>query len=140
MSFFSSSLVAAEHSSKAPSIDGYSPVSYFTVNKAEKGSPDFTVEHKGRIYYLTSVEQVELFYKNPEKYRPRFDVCPYSLSLGKRVPLDPTNFKVFGDTLLLFHKSEEVDGLALWNLGEPGLSEADLLKRAEKQYNLLKWD
>lgn len=67
-----------------PFIDGYSPVSYFTVNKAEKGSQEFSVEQKGKLYYLTSAEQVEIFNQNPDKYRPRYDSCPYSLTLGKK--------------------------------------------------------
>lgn len=120
-----------------PFIDGYSPVSYFTVNKAEKGSPDFSVTYKGKLYYLTSAEQVEIFKQNPDKYRPRYDVCPYSLTLGKKAPLDPTNFKVIANTLLLFHKSENVDGLALWNNNKSGLTEQELIERADRQYIIL---
>ncbi len=106
-----------------PFIDGYSPVSYFTVNKAEKGSQEFSVEHKGKLYYLSSAEQVEIFNQNPDKYRPRYDSCPYSLILGEKVPLNPTNFKIIADTLLLFHKTDEDDGLKLWNSGQSGENE-----------------
>ncbi len=118
-------------------IGGYSPVSYFTENKAELGSADFAVAHDGRVYYLTSQAQVELFEANPERYRPRYDVCPFSLTTGKRRALDPTNFKVIGDTLLLFHKSPGVDGLAGWNAS--GLTDQQLLDRADKQFVLLRF-
>lgn len=118
-------------------IGGYSPVSYFTQNKAELGSADFAVAHDGRVYYLTSQAQVELFQANPDRYRPRYDVCPFSLTTGKRRALDPTNFKVIGDTLLLFHKSPGVDGLAGWN--ESGLTDQELLDRADNQFVLLRF-
>ncbi len=131
------STLAAETSSLEPSIDGYSPVSYFTANKAEHGSPEFSVTHKGKLYYLTSAQQVEIFNQNPDRYRPRYDVCPYSLSLGKKVPLDPTNFKIVANTLLLFHKSDGVDGLELWN--QSGLSDQELIERADKQYRILEF-
>lgn len=133
---FNASVVAE---STNPFIDGYSPVSYFTEKKAERGSAEFSVTHKGKLYYLTSAEQVEIFNQNPDKYRPRYDVCPYSLTLGKKVPLDPTNFKVISNTLLLFHKSESVDGLELWNHNKSGLTEQELIDRADKQYILLQY-
>ena len=125
------SAFAQEISSAAvhTAIGGYSPVSYFTENKAELGSSEFLVEHKGSVYFFTSNEQVKLFNENPNKYLPRYRTCPYSLALGKITPLDPTNFKIVGDSLLLFHQSEKEDGLAQWNSSE--ISEAELLRRAD---------
>lgn len=118
-------------------LDGYSPVSYFTENKAEQGSVEFAVIHAGNVYYLTSQAQVELFEADPAHYQPRYEVCPFSLTTGKRRELDPTNFKVIGDTLLLFHKSPGIDGLAGWNASD--LSDEDLIDRADNQYLLLKF-
>ena len=112
-----------------PSIDGYSPVSYFTENKAERGNPEFAVEHDGRVYHLTSQDQVDIFEQDPDKYRPRHRACPYSLAYGMVLPLDPTNFKIVGGSLLLFHRSEEKDALLEWNNSD--LSEEELLRRAD---------
>lgn len=123
--------------SHQPAIGGYSPVSYFTKNIAERGSAEFAVEHKGNTYYLASAEQVELFTKNPAKYRPRYTVCPYSLTLGGAVPLDPTNFKIVGGSLLLFHKTEESNGLQLWN--DSPEDEQTLIELADKEYILLRF-
>lgn len=134
--FFNSTVIAE---SLTPHIDGYSPVSYFTENKAERGKPEFSVTHKGKLYYLTSAEQIEIFNQNPDKYRPRYDICPYSLTLGKKVPIDPTNFKVVADTLLLFHKSDLVDGRALWNNNKEGLTDQELIERADKKYTLFEF-
>ncbi len=128
---------AIEYEAQHPAIEGYSPVSYFTKNIAEQGSAEFAVHHRGNIYYLTSTEQIELFTKNPTKYRPKYKVCPYSLILGRKVPLDPTNFKIVGGSLLLFHKTEKTDGLKLWN--ESPVDEQTLFELADKQYILFKF-
>lgn len=119
----------AQERAPGPAIGGYSPVSYFTENEAQLGNSEYAVEHDGLIYYLTSAQQVELFEANPEKYRPRYQSCPYSLAYGMILPLDPTNFRIVGDNLLLFHRSEEKDGLVEWERSE--LTEKELLRRAD---------
>ncbi len=121
----------------APEIGGYSPVSYFTEQRAELGKAEFAVSHQGRVYYLTSAEQVEVFNTNPDRYQPRYNRCSYSLISGKKMALDPTSFKVVGDTLLLFHQSEGVDGLAAWN--NSGLTDSELMSRADKQFVLVRF-
>jgi len=114
-------------------IEGYSPVSYFTKNVAERGNSEFQAEFKGKIYYLSSAEQVRLFNENPNKYTPRFgEYCPYSLTHGERLPIDPTNFKIIGDSLLLFHRSETIDGREEWNKG----NESEQLEAATGEFVL----
>ena len=125
------------YEAQQPAIGGYSPVSYFTRNIAEQGSAEFAVQHGGNIYYLTSAEQVELFTINPAKYHPKYKVCPYSLTLGRKVPLDPTNFRIVGGSLLLFHKTEKSDGLKLWS--DSPVDEQTLLELADKEYILLRF-
>ena len=127
----------ADETSAEPEIGGYSPVSYFTENRAELGSAEFAVEHDGRPYFLTSEEQVELFAENPERYRPRYSVCPYSLAYGMVLPLDPTNFKIVGDHLLLFHKSEEKDALLDYDASD--LDVEELLRRADANLFLIEF-
>ena len=121
----------------APQLGGFSPVSYFTEGRAEPGRVEHAVAYEGRVYYLTSAAQVETFYRDPDRYQPRFPVCPFSLTTGAQMAIDPTNFKVVGDTLLLFHQSENMDGLAAWNAS--GLSDEALIERANKQYLLLQF-
>lgn len=120
----------------APEIGGYSPVSYFTEQRAEVGNPEFAVSHQGRVYYLTSQQQVEVFKANPDRYRPRYNLCPFSLVSGRKMAIDPTRFKVIGDSLLLFHRSERMDGLAAWE--GSSLTDQELLERADKQFVLLR--
>ncbi len=124
-----------------PEIEGYSPVSYFTKNLAEKGNQQFMVEYKSKSYYLTTARQAEIFKQDPEKYVPLFGgFCPYSLTLGRQVAIDPTNFKIVGGVLLLFHKSEEMDGLKRWNKesNHQYLREQEMLERARN--NLMRLD
>ena len=142
LGFFVLSVVSFNASAQSDdpevALQGYSPVSYFTVNRAEQGSPDYKVVHENMTYYFTSADQVALFEKEPTRYLPRFgQLCPYSLALGKKLPIDPTNFKVVGDTLLLFHQStENGNGLAAFNKSED--PEA-ILERAQSQLLLLKF-
>lgn len=113
-------------------IQGYSPVSYFSRHIAEKGSPEFAVEYDGKTYHLTSQQQADDFQKNPRQFIPLFaEFCPYSLTLGRQVSIDPTNFKIIGSKLLLFHKDEEMDGLKQWN--DHG-NDQELLEKANQQY------
>jgi len=118
-------------------IGGYSPVSYFTKNLAEKGSEEFTVTHYGSTYHLTSEDQVALFNKDPDKYRPRYHRCAYSVVLGTPLPLDPTNFKVIGDTLLLFHATDESNGRNLWE--NSGKTDDELISTADRNFTLIEF-
>ncbi|MCH9695166.1 MAG: hypothetical protein K0U72_11715 [Gammaproteobacteria bacterium] len=129
MSILLAATTAQAEQTRPAAIGGYSPVSYFTKNTAELGSAEFAVEHDGSVYHLTSQEQVRIFAEHPDKYRPRHRACTYSLAYGMVLPLDPTNFKIIGNTLLLFHRSEEKDALLEWNSSE--LSEEELLERAD---------
>ncbi len=120
-----------------PAIQGYSPVSYFTKHIAEHGSADHQYQYKDKLYYFTSQEQIKLFAAQPEKYLPRYGAyCPYSLTLGRHVAIDPTNFKIVGGSLLLFHRSDEMDALQEWNSKK---NEKKLLKEADDQFILLRF-
>ena len=106
--------VAAAESDLA--IEGYSPVSYFTEGEAQLGDPEFAARHEGKLYYLTSREQLRMFEESPEKFVPALGAhCPYSLSLGRTVAIDPERFKIIDGRLYLFHRSDELDALKAWN-------------------------
>jgi len=97
-------------------IEGYSPVSYFTEGEAQRGNPQFAARHDGKLYYLTSRAQLRMFKDSPEKFVPALGAhCPYSLSLGRAVAIDPERFKIIDGSLYLFHRSDELDALEAWN-------------------------
>jgi YHS domain-containing protein len=109
-------------------IEGYSLVSYFEKDKAEMGLARYSVEYEGKLYWFSSANQADTFNSNPSRYLPRFSgFCAYSLALGRKVPVDPTNFKIIADQLLLFHP----EGLREWDRSN---NEEELLRRATKSF------
>ena len=126
----------AQSGSAPLALEGYSPVSYFTEGRPEKGKSAYAVVYKGHTYYFTDAGQQAMFEADPEAYAPVFPVhCPYNLALGRKAKIDPTNFKIVGGRLLLFHRTEEMDGRKRWN--EHG-DEQELMQRARGQWLLLR--
>ncbi len=118
-------------------IKGYSPVSYFENDRAEPGDPQFSTVHNQRRYHFTSAEQLAGFEANPERYEPLFpDHCPYNLALGRAAAIDPYNFKIVNGHLLLFHRTEEMDGREAW---EQHGDDEELLERAEATHTLFRF-
>lgn len=143
---FSAAAAGAANSTQAPdetapeepAIDGYSPVSYFTKGHAERGRPAFAVRYDERTWWLTSAEQVRLFKEDPQAYAPRYaEYCPYSVALGRPLPIDPTNFTIVGGQLLLFHLTPDSDGLKGWK--KSGLSVEQLHRRADARLELIEF-
>lgn len=123
----------------SPALGGYSPVSYFEHEEPRLGSPKHQATHDGTTYYFTSGAQRERFLADPERYAPLFPYhCPYNLALGRAASIDPTNFRIVADRLLLFHRSEEMDGLEKWN--HHGAAEKEeLLERARGNFKLIEF-
>lgn len=123
------------HSHNVPAsgvaIDGYSPVSYFTKGKAERGRPEFAVEHEGITYLLTSQEQVEVFKASPDRFVLAYGGwCAFGMAIQDKFPVDPTRFKIVNGRLMLFLRNEQVDALALWNKGD----ERENLRKADAHW------
>jgi len=111
-------------------LEGYSPVSYFVENAAEKGSAQHAVTYKGVTYYMTSPEQVSLFEADPDRYEPQFGGwCAYGCAQSALVAPDPTNFEVVRERLYLFRKTPDMDALERWKAEN---ANGDLLKSARK--------
>jgi len=126
--FFSSILWAYAELPNNLANEGYSLVSYFEKNKAEMGLAKYSAEYEGKLYWFSSADQVDTFNSNPTRYLPRFSgFCAYSLALGRKVPIDPTKFKIIADQLLLFHP----DGLVEWTRSS---NEEELLRRATSSF------
>lgn len=113
-------------------LDGYSPVSYFTAGRPEKGDPAYAVEHNGVVYHLTSVNQVELFKANPAKYEPQCGGwCAFGMTVEDKFPVDPTKYRVIDDRLYLFLNNDEVNAYDLWGEGE----QRELIDKAHAHWN-----
>jgi len=83
-------------------IGGADPVAYFTQNASVIGSPDFTAEWNGVTWRFASAANRDSFKADPAKYAPQFGgFCATGTSFGKKVPIDPTQFKVVDGKLYL---------------------------------------
>ncbi len=100
-------------------LQGYSPVSYFTQGRAERGDARFSVEHDGVTYHLTSPAQVDVFNASPDRFVPQFGGwCAFGMSVQDKFPIDPTAFKVVDDKLYVFLRNADIDARALWEQGD----------------------
>lgn len=131
----------SRHGPTGVAIDGYSPVSYFTRGRAEKGSAEFAVEYDGLTYWLTDAEQAGEFAANPARFAPAHrGWCSLMLTgSGNLAVANPESFKIVDDRLLLFwsgdFKGQAIDGLRNWHskfTDEAG--ERALLGKADKAW------
>jgi YHS domain-containing protein len=71
-----------------PQLNGYCPASYLLTGKAVKGSPEFKVTHKDKVYYAASAEAKKALESEPDRYLPQFGgLCttrPCSMSITGR--------------------------------------------------------
>lgn len=100
-------------------LEGYSPVSYFTKGRPEKGDPRFSVTHNGATYHLTSQAQVDAFKANPDRYEPQCGGwCAFGMSVEDKFPVDPTQFRIVDGKLYLFLNNEQINASELWDKGD----------------------
>jgi len=110
-------------------IKGYDPVSYFSKNKAIKGSKEISIYHQGVTYYFSSVANKETYKSNPNKYEPEYGGwCAYAMgNSGEKITIDPETFKIVNDKLYLFYNRFFTNTLKDWNKNEAVLKKnADL--------------
>jgi len=119
---------------KGIGIQGYDPVAYFTLNKAVKGSKQFSVSAEGITYYLSSAANKELFLKDYKKYEPQYGGwCAYAMgATNDKVDIDPETFKIVDGKLYLFYHSWINNTLTKWNKDE-----GNLKAKADKNWTLL---
>lgn len=109
-------------------LHGYDPVAYFTDGKPTRGDAQFSATHDGATFRFASAANLKLFQANPASYAPQFGgFCAMGAALGKKLDVDPTQFKVVDGKLYLnvnadvFKKwSEDVTGnIAAANVNWP---------------------
>ncbi len=88
-------------------LKGYDAVAYFDQGKAVTGKKDFEHSWMGATWRFSTVENRDLFAKNPEKYAPQFGgYCAYGVTGGYLAPTDPTAWKVVEGKLYLNYDSD----------------------------------
>lgn len=100
-------------------VGGYDTVAYFTEGKPIKGKKKHRVEHLEAKWYFSSVENLELFKKNPEKYAPQYGgYCAWAVGANAaRAPGDPKLWEIV-DNKLYLNFNKRVHGL--WSEDIPG--------------------
>ena len=109
---------------KALILHGYDAVAYFNQNAAVKGTAKYHIRHEGATYRFSSARNMAAFKANPSKYVPQYGgFCAMGAALGKKLDIDPTQFKVVNDKLYL---NVSVDGFKAWSKDIPGnIAKAD---------------
>jgi hypothetical protein len=104
-------------------LQGYDPVSYFGTERPSKGSDWITAEHDGAVYRFESAQNRERFLAEPQKYLPQYGGwCATAMAEGKKVQVDPRNYRVTDGRLFLFYKSLIHDAQDDWEKNEPRLT------------------
>lgn len=86
-------------------IKGYDPVSYFPEGGGTPamGTAELRLDYMGVSYQFSSVQNQELFVKNPNKYEPTYgDWCAYAMASGSKVDIQPTVYTIHGNRLHVF--------------------------------------
>jgi YHS domain-containing protein len=112
-------------------IQGYDPVSYFTVGKAIEGKKEFAFEFRGITYRFSNAANRELFKASPEKFEPTYGGwCAYAMGANnEKIEIDPETFKILDGKLYLFYNQYFNNTLKSWNKDE-----LNLRKRADANW------
>ena len=107
-------------------LNGYDPLPYLAQSKAVKGLPELSSMYRV-TYRFASEENRASFADDPEKYLPTYGGwCATAMAKGKKVEIDPTNFKVTDGRLFLFFKAFYANARSDWDKDEPAqTSKAD---------------
>ena len=101
-------------------LNGFDPVSYLAQSHATKGSPQIASMYRGVIYHFANEENRARFADNPEKFLPAYGGwCATAMAKGKKVEIDPTNFKVTDGRLFLFYNGIFGNARSDWEKDEP---------------------
>jgi YHS domain-containing protein len=89
---------------------------YFTQNKAVKGSAADYYTHINITYRFASRDNLEAFKKNPERYEPEYGgQSAHAMGdSGKKVGIDPETFQMKERKLYLFYHSFIINTLPRW--------------------------
>lgn len=99
-------------------LHGYDPVAYFTSGVPTKGNAQFSTSHDGATYHFASEANRDTFVAKPEMYVPQFGgFCAMGAALGKKLDVDPMQFKVVDGKLYL---NVNADVFKKWSEDVPG--------------------
>ncbi|MFM1816450.1 MAG: hypothetical protein RLZ98_3145 [Pseudomonadota bacterium] len=88
-------------------IKGYDPVAYFVDAGPRKGSPKFSVKHRGVEWRFATGENKSRFEADPEKYMPAYGgYCAYGVAKGALAKIEPDQWTIRNGKLYLNYDAE----------------------------------
>ena len=102
-------------------IEGYDPVAYYTMMKAEKGSESINHRWLGQTWHFVNEEHKALFVSDPLGYVPNYggycsyDKESYSEGRSHRHKIDPTAWRIVEDRLYFFYAEEDANHMVTNN-------------------------
>ena len=99
-------------------LHGFDAVAYFTDGKPTQGDAKFSATHEGATYHFASAANLKAFRAKPAMYAPQYGgFCAMGAALGKKLDVDPTQFKVVDGKLYL---NVNADVFKKWSEDVPG--------------------
>ncbi len=84
-------------------IHDYDVVAYVVSNKSVKGQSSFAIYYNNAVYRFSTLENKEVFRKEPVKYASGFGgYCPVAASMGEVEDIENEQFDVYQGKLYLF--------------------------------------
>ncbi|QKE63418.1 YHS domain-containing protein [Aquipseudomonas campi] len=125
------STAAINVDAQAVILKGYDSVAYFSKGMPTLGDKRFAAKHDGATYYFASAENLQKFQANPSQYAPQYGgYCAMGAALGKKLDVDPTQFKVVDGKLYL---NVNADVFQKWSQDVAGN-----IQKAEANWPLIK--
>ncbi len=91
-----------QYATENGAIDGFDPVSYFSENRAERGSSDITAEWNGAVWHFRTIQHRDTFLKDPQNYAPQYGgFCALGMAHGGDVPTNPEAWTIWEGKLYL---------------------------------------
>jgi YHS domain-containing protein len=118
--------IAASENSAVPAVNaaagigvkGYDPAAYFTFGQPTPGLEQFAYGWKGVTYRFASVENLDRFKADPEKYLPQYGgYCAYAMSINRIADIDPSRWAIVDGKLYL---NNNYLSYHLWSLDKSG--------------------
>ncbi|NIM28619.1 MAG: hypothetical protein GTO67_04895 [Gammaproteobacteria bacterium] len=105
-------------------IGGYDPVAYFTMDRAVKGTGEFSYEYLGSEWHFANAEHLQMFKEDPLRYIPQYGgYCASAVPHGGgNSMINPRVWRMVDGKLYLFYSERQRIG---WSSDTPEVVAAD---------------
>ena len=116
-------------------LKGYDPVAYFTDGKATPGDAQYETVYDGTRYRFASVQHLELFKFDPDRYAPQFaGSCAAGIAMGMKVEAEPESWMIVDGKLFVFSSAKSRDAMQADAAGMMAKGQANWKTLADAPY------